>query len=222
MMAGIAWRYLELRPRSIFSTWLVSRTGWPTSRRASARRFPELRLEVNCSVKLVVAELLADRSPDAIRGGLRSTDNVTHILGDGDVQPTGDALITETPIRIMALSGSGWGGNVGEEAEFAEQRIKEAAPLVVIRIDELKDDRNMIGDVHGLEHSSGRNCGGSCIVVDGRGEGSDGRGVGVGGLVAVKRIDFHVRHGCGKVESVAERGEAGDERRGRRISTRAV
>jgi hypothetical protein len=93
----------------------------------------ELRLQIDCTMKLVVVELLVDGGPDAVRGRLGRADDVTHVLGDGDVQPAQDALIAQAQFRIMALF-SGWRSrDVGGEAELPEERIEEAAPFFVVR-----------------------------------------------------------------------------------------
>lgn len=82
------------------------------------------------------------------------------------------------------------------EAEFAEERIEETAPLIIIRIGELKHDRNVIGDVHGLKHNSGGNGGGGgCIIIGGRGNGGMGGRVGVRGLKVEEGIVVHGGHG---------------------------
>ena len=54
----------------------------------------KLRLQIDSTMELVVAELLMDGSPDAVGSCLGRTNDVTNILGDGDVQPAQDALVT--------------------------------------------------------------------------------------------------------------------------------
>ena len=68
---------------------------------------PKLYLQIDSAMELIVTELIVDSDPDAVRGRLRMAYDVAHILGDGVVQPTQDALINHTPIGIMALVG-GW------------------------------------------------------------------------------------------------------------------
>ena len=54
----------------------------------------KLRLQIDSTMELVVAELLMDGSPDAVGSCLGRTNDVTNILGDGDVQPAQDAQVT--------------------------------------------------------------------------------------------------------------------------------
>jgi hypothetical protein len=63
----------------------------------------ELGLQIDYAMKLVVAELIMDGLPDAIGRGLWGAHDVAHVLGDGDVEPTDDALIDDVPLGIMAL-----------------------------------------------------------------------------------------------------------------------
>jgi hypothetical protein len=46
------------------------------------------------------------------------------------------------------------------ETEFAKDRIKETAPLAVIGFEEVELDRNMIANVHGLQHGERSKLGG--------------------------------------------------------------
>ena len=55
---------------------------------------PELGLQVDSSMKLVIAELIMDRVPYGVRGGLGSAD----ILGHSVVDPAEDALVYHGPL----------------------------------------------------------------------------------------------------------------------------
>jgi len=109
--------------------------------------------------------------PDAICRGVRSADYVVNILGDGIVKPADDALVLDLPLWITMLVGSGWGCDMGAEAEFAEEGIKEIAPLVVVGIGEFKNHRDMGFDVNRLQNGSWRSIGGGggcgTVAVDG-------------------------------------------------------
>jgi hypothetical protein len=56
---------------------------------------PEFCLEVHSSVKLIIPELIMDCFPDQGRRRLRSTHDVAHILGDGDVKPADNTLVDD-------------------------------------------------------------------------------------------------------------------------------
>jgi hypothetical protein len=65
------------------------------------------------------------------------------------------ALIDHDPVRVGAL-GSGWGsGDVAVETELADHQIEEALPLLVVRIDDVEDHRNVRFDVDGLKGGCG-------------------------------------------------------------------
>ena len=63
----------------------------------------ELRLEVHGAMQFVVAKLLADGLPDAVRRSLGCVDDVAHVLGDGDIEPADDALVDDDLVRVVAL-----------------------------------------------------------------------------------------------------------------------
>jgi hypothetical protein len=89
---------------------------------------------------------------------------------------------------------------MGCEAKLLEERIKEAARLIIVRVGELKGDKNVRSDVHGLKNGSGGNRGGGCQIgaIHGGGVGRDRRGVGVGVVEVEERIVIQVRHGDGE------------------------
>lgn len=103
------------------------------------------------------------------------------------------------------------------EAELAEERIKEAAPLVVVRLGELEDDGNMRLDVHRLKYSSGRRRRGRCIAIDGglrRGVPEDAalesmskRGLSVMSSMARGKKESRTARWHGGEEAAMERGE---------------
>lgn len=229
MIAGIACRYLELRPRSMFRTWLVSRTGCPTSRRVSAsclrrpvywvhvalHQIAVLRLKVHDTVKFVVAELLADGLPDAVRRGLGCAHDVAHVLGDGDVELADDALVDDDPVRVVALR-SGWRrGDVRDEIEFTEEGIEEAAPLVVVGVGEFEDDRNMGLDVDSLKNGDRR---GSRDAADAAGVGDvvggsvRGGGTIVGDVALEQWVEIHGGTEGGRGATLRDCGDHGKRR----------
>ena len=138
-------------------------------------------------MKFIVTELVVHASPDLVRRGLGSAHDVTHIFGDGDVDPAEDALVHDVPVGIMALE-VGWRlGDMEGEVEFAEEGIEEAAPLVVIGIGELENDGDVGFDVHRLKNSSRRWRDGRSVAVDGRHRGRvDG-----GNIELELRVDVH-------------------------------
>lgn len=69
--------------------------------------------------------------------------NGKHILGDEVLQPTQKALILDVPSQIMVLLQNRWGGKVGAKVKLVDERIKDASPLIIAWISELKNDMNM-------------------------------------------------------------------------------
>ena len=49
-------------------------------------------------MELVVTELIVDSDLDAVRSRFQMAHDVAHVLGDGVVQLTQDALINHTPV----------------------------------------------------------------------------------------------------------------------------
>ncbi|CAD6225601.1 unnamed protein product [Miscanthus lutarioriparius] len=154
-------------------------------------------------MKFIVAELVVHASPDLVRRGLGSAHDVTHIFGDGDVDPAEDALVHDVPVGIMALE-VGWRlGDMEGEVEFAEEGIHEAAPFIVVGVSEGKNDGNMRLDVHRLEN-------------DGRGSGDGGSGSAGVRLVIEGRVGGVEDISIEEEVVIHETGGSGDGRRQRR------
>ena len=111
---------------------------------------PELSLQVNGSVKLVIPELIMDRIPDGVRRGLGVVDDGTNVIGDGVVEPARDALVYHGPLAIAAVGGSRRRGEMRADAEFADEGIEKAPPLGVIRFGYVELDGDVGLDVDGL------------------------------------------------------------------------
>jgi hypothetical protein len=117
---------------------------------------PELRLEVDSAMKLVITELVMDRVPDGVRRRLGNAHDRADILGDSVVNPAQDALVDHDPVRITAVGGGGGRSEVRSEAKFPDEGIKEAPPLAVVRLCKIELNGNMVLDADGLEHRGGR------------------------------------------------------------------
>lgn len=172
-------------------------------------KIAELGLQVHSAMKLVVAEQLVDGSPDGEGSGARDTDDVEHISGDRIVHPIENALIDHAPFRVTALSGGGSSRKVGIEAELAHDAVEEGAPLGIVRIDEIKDDRNMRLDVHGLKNGRRRGVRRSGVVdIAGR----VGGGAVMSG-VAVEIEQWVGWHGSGRTASARMKNRRKNRRR---------
>lgn len=167
----------------------------------------ELSLQVDGTMKKVVTELLLDAVLDRVGSWLRHPNNGEDVLGDRVVDPAQNALIDDSPVRIMALR-RGWGrGKVRAEAELADECVEERAPLGVVWIGELEHDGDVGLDVHGLKNRDGGS-------DDGGGEElAGGRGVGVGEVDMEEGVGLVVHsRGIAKSEEkwgAAEEGETG-------------
>jgi hypothetical protein len=110
----------------------------------------KLGLKVNCAVKFIVAELAMDRVPDLVCGSFGTADDGTHILGHRVVQPGNDALINHDPFLVAAVVSGGSIGEVGPEAKFADESIKETLPLGIVGLGQTEFDGDMSMNVHRL------------------------------------------------------------------------
>jgi len=113
------------------------------------------------------------------------------------------------PIGIMALLGGWRRGDVGGEAEHAEEGVEEAAPFVIVRCGELENDGNVGFDVDSLKNCGGRRVGGG-IVADRGGEGDFGGVVGVRRAKTEEGIVVHGGHGDSRGEATERREGGGD------------
>ena len=116
---------------------------------------PVLGLQVHGTVKLMIAELVDDGSPDLEGGSAGNADDAHDVTGHGVEEPVHEALVHH-PLWISALSSSGRGLNVGKKAEFADDGVEEATPLLVVGLDDVQDHRDMGLDVHHHEGGGGR------------------------------------------------------------------
>jgi hypothetical protein len=73
----------------------------------------KLGLEVDDTMKFVVAELGTNSLPDLVGVVLGAADKSTNVRGDGVEQPGNDALINHPPFRIASVVSGGSGSEVG-------------------------------------------------------------------------------------------------------------
>lgn len=112
---------------------------------------PELCLEIDGTMKLMITELIMDGVLDGVGGGFRNTNDGTNIFGHRMVKPVEDTLINHDPVRIAAME-SGWRGRkVGAKTEFADESIKETMPFYVVGFSEIEFNRDMRFDVYCLD-----------------------------------------------------------------------
>jgi hypothetical protein len=114
----------------------------------------ELSFEKNGALQFVVAEEALVVRPNGVGRSIGLVDEVEDILGDGCVDPVGDTAVDLLPFSI-AIKNGGRGAHMADEAKFAEDRVKKAAPLAVIRLKEIKKNGDMVADVDGLQHGEG-------------------------------------------------------------------
>jgi hypothetical protein len=82
---------------------------------------------------------------------------------------------------------------MGSESELAEEGVEETTPFIVVRLGELKKNRNMILNVDGLKNGGGRGAGSGAVDGDGGGVGGVRGGV---RLVGIEEwIVIHGGHG---------------------------
>ena len=106
-------------------------------------------------MQLTVAEEVDDGGPDGVGGGAGNTDDAHDIARNGVVDPVDQALVDHDPVQVSALNG-GWGvGDVRVETKLADDGIKETPPLLVVRIDDVEDHRDMGFDVDCLKGRCG-------------------------------------------------------------------
>ena len=83
-----------------------------------------------------------------------AANHVEDACGDGGKDPVDDARVHHAPFAIAVRRRSG-GANVALEAEFAEGGFEEEAPLTVVAVVHVKDDRNVVTDGDALDHRGG-------------------------------------------------------------------
>jgi hypothetical protein len=124
----------------------------------------ELNLQVHSALHLVVAEQALDGAPDGECRGIQLVHVVEDAFGTGGLEPVDDCVVVHLPLRI-ALAERRWGEDVRPEAEFAEDRVEEAASLGVVGFLEAEDrveeaaplgvDGNVVADVKLLDDRGG-------------------------------------------------------------------
>ena len=134
---------------------LLEPGGVLADRHVSLVEAAELRLKVDRTVELVVAEHVVDALPDLVRGGVGGASEVEDIPGHGVVQPADDALVDHHPLLIAALSAGRRHGDVCGEAELVDDGVEEAPPFRVVGLGDVEDHRNMGADVHRLQRACG-------------------------------------------------------------------
>ena len=158
-----------------------------------------LGLQVHGAVELMAAELDDDSTPDREGRGAGNANDAHDIAGHSVEEPVHEALVLHHPLWTSEVRG-GRGGlkNTRKKAELPNDRIEEAAPLLIVGVDDVKDHRHMGLDVH---HHEGSGCGrlrllgGEAEVVWGgegsrRGRRGDGRTMD-GGPKREQRVVVH-------------------------------
>ena len=84
---------------------------------------PELNLQVDRSVKLMIPKLIMDHVLDGERRGLGGADNGAHILGHSVVDPAEDALVYHRPLWITMVGRGGRRGKMRSDAKLVDERI---------------------------------------------------------------------------------------------------
>jgi hypothetical protein len=161
---------------------------------------PELSLQEDSALELVVAEVALDVGPEREGGDVGLVDEVEDVGGDGGVDPVDKTTVDLTPL-VVALGDRRRRAAVSLEAELAQHRVEAAAPLAVVGSGVVEDDGNVIANVDRLDDggrgwlrwssvviAGGRGMGGRVSHgFGGRGDGG-GRGRGGGERVLEKRI----------------------------------
>jgi hypothetical protein len=114
----------------------------------------ELGLEENRALQLVVAEETFDVRPDGESGGVGLVNEVEDTLGDGCVDPVGDAAVYLLPFGVTVENGRRR-THMAKEAKLAKNRVKKTSPLAVVRLKEIKEDGDVIANVDGLQDGEG-------------------------------------------------------------------
>jgi len=155
----------------------------------------KLSLQKNGALEFVVAEVALDVGPEGERRDAGLVDEVEDGLGDGGVDPVDEATVDLTPFGGVLDHRRGVADMV-VEAELAEHRIEEAAPLAVVGGMKVEENGDMGTDVHRLKDGGGRWLGRSIVreVVGGsrgislrvsHGSGSGGERIGQGRSVGL-------------------------------------
>ena len=152
----------------------------------------EVSLKDNSTVHLVVAEETFDVRPDGERGGIGIVDEVEDTLVESCVEPVDDGVVDLTPFGVTIGKGRRR-TNVAEETELAKNRLQEAAPLTVVGVKEIEENRDVVADVHRLNHGEGGRLGNVEEVGSIRGGGGARRRVCHGGAGGKRKRVSRIR-----------------------------
>jgi hypothetical protein len=149
----------------------------------------ELGLEEDRALQFIVTEDALDVRPDGERGGFRLVDEIEDALGDSGIDPIDDTAIDLAPLGVVVVN-QRRSADMADEAELPKNGIEEASPLAVVGFREVKENGNVVTDVHRLDHGK---LGGLRRIEKGI------------RCVGVRRGGWRVRHGDGGTEAEAER-----------------
>jgi hypothetical protein len=155
-------------------------------------------LQVHSSLHLIVSEEAFNGTPHGECRGVGLVDVVEDTLGDGSVEPVDDGMVVHLPIGIALLE-RWWREDMRSEAEFAEDRLKEAPPLRVVGLFEIENDRNVVPNVELLNDIGGS-------------RGDDDRRNAIGGSRGVRGMSRGMSHvggeggGCERIVQVRSIG----------------
>jgi hypothetical protein len=79
---------------------------------------------------------------------------VEDALVDDCIESIDDATVDLAPFSV-ALDEWRRGTDVADKSELAKDGIEKASPLAVIGFKEVKEDRHVVANVHGLNHDQG-------------------------------------------------------------------
>jgi hypothetical protein len=149
----------------------------------------ELNLEEDRTLQFIVMEDALDSRPDGECGGFKLVDEIEDALGDGGIDPIDDTAIDLEPLGVTGVN-QRWSADMPHEAELTKNGIEEASPLAIVGFREVKEDGNVVTDVHRLDHGKR---GGLRVIEEGIGCAGFRGGV------------WRVRHGDGETEAEAEK-----------------
>jgi hypothetical protein len=109
----------------------------------------EFHLVEDDALHLVVVVEVVDGRPEGegVCLPLGRADDAHHLDGAGDVYPIDNAAINLVPVNVKVNDQSG-GRDERVKAKFAEGRVEEHPPVIVVGIRELQNDGNTRANVH--------------------------------------------------------------------------
>ena len=110
----------------------------------------KLSFKIDGTMELMTVKLGLDGAPNFVGRGFGGVHDGTNIFGDGIVKLAKDALIRHDPVGITAICGGGCDSEVGGEAKFADEGVKEILPFGVVGLGDVELNRDMMADVDGL------------------------------------------------------------------------